>query len=98
MREIEIHFDSRADPGGVERSIDQAIGDAGLTVRLRGSLRKFPGCVHWHVKRGRQPGTLEITFWPREHRAWFTIQDGRRADWIGGQVQSLADAIRRQLG
>lgn len=96
MREIEIPIASNADLQAVERSIDRAISDSGLDVTLRASLRKLPGCVHWHVKRGREPGTLEITFWPQERRAWFTIQDGRRAGWIDEQVGVLADAIRKR--
>jgi hypothetical protein len=97
VRELEIPFTSQADPNRIERSIDEAIADAGLAVTLRTSLKKFPGCVHWHVRRGREPGTLEITYWPKEHRAWFTIQDGRRAASIDGQAPLLADAIRRRL-
>jgi hypothetical protein len=97
MREIQIPITHDADPRAIERAIDQAIADSGLNVTLRASLRKFPGCVHWHVKHACDAGTLEITFWPAGQRAWFTIQDGRRADWIDGQAPLLADAIRGRL-
>lgn len=97
MRELEIPLTSRDDRDRIERSIDAAIAGAGLAVTLRASLKKFPGCVHWHVRRGREPGTLEITYWPQEHRAWFTIQDGRRAEWIDEQATILADAIGRRI-
>jgi hypothetical protein len=98
LRELEISLPSQPDGDAIVRSIDQAIVDTGLSVTLRGSLQKFPGCIHWHVKRGRGPGTLEITYWPEARRAWFTIQDGRRAEWIDGQLKLLADAIRRRVG
>jgi hypothetical protein len=65
---------------------------------MRTSLRTFPGCVHWHVKRGREPGTLEITFWPQERRAWFTIHDGRQAEWIEKSMKTLGEIIRRGTG
>ena len=78
----------------IERSIDLAIAQSGLNVTLRASLRKFPGSVHWHVKRGKESGTLEITFWPQEHRAWFTIQAGRKGEWIEGALTSIMAAIR----
>lgn len=97
VRESEIPLTSRADRDKIERSIDAAIAAAGLAVTLRASLKKFPGCVHWHVRRGREPGTLEITYWPQEHRAWFTIRDGRQAEWIDEQVTILADAIPRRI-
>jgi ribosomal protein S18 acetylase RimI-like enzyme len=82
----------------VERAIDTAIADIGLEIVLRGTLKKFPGCMHWHVKRGRNSGTLEITFWPLENRAWFSIQDRRKAEWIDEAMGGLMDAIHRRIG
>ena len=76
--------------------IDQAIADTGLNVTLRATLRKFPGCIHWHVKRGNESGTIEITFWPQERRAWFTIQDSRTAVWIEGGMGLIMTALQRQ--
>jgi hypothetical protein len=98
LREIAISLASPADCHEIERAIEQAIDDAGLNTSLRASLRKFPGCIHWHLKRGAEPGTLELTFWPRERRAWFTIQDGRGAAWIEEQLAVLDTAIRRRTG
>lgn len=96
MREVEIVLTPLSDLAGIERSIDQAIADAGLRVTLRASLAKFPGCIHWHVKQGSEPGTLEITFWPRERRAWFAIQDRRQAPWIEEKLVALMEAIQRR--
>ena len=98
MQEREIPLFSRADDGEVERAIDQAVADSGLHVTMRASLRTFPGSVHWHVKHGREPGTLEITFWPQERRAWFTIHDGRQAEWIEKSMEALDEMIRRRTG
>jgi len=89
---------SPADCREIERAIDQVIDESGLNTTLRASLRKFPGCIHWHLKRGVESGTLELTFWPRERRAWFTIQDGRKAAWIDEQLKVLDTAIRLQIG
>ncbi len=98
LLEIEIQLTSPADSRKIERSIDLAIADVGLTITLRSSLRKFPGCVHWHLKRRQEAGTLEITFWPQERRAWFTIQSGRKAHWIAQQIKLLSDSIHRHIG
>ncbi len=95
MKQLPIHL-----PRGiqnVERLIDRSIADTGLRVVLRGSLKKFPGCVHWHAKRGRESGTLEITYWPGERRAWFTIQDGRKGEWIDGAMVELGHRIRQRI-
>ena len=68
--------------------IDQALAQVGLNTTLRDGLKKFPGCIHWHAKNGGQPGTLEITLWPQQQRAWFTIQDGRAAGWIDAKLNA----------
>ena len=98
MRNIEILVPESARDGRVLRVIDLAVAQAGLTVTLRGSLKNFDGCTHWHAKLGRQRGTLEVTYWPHERRAWFTIQDGRVAPWIEGKMLELAAVIGKQLG
>jgi hypothetical protein len=82
----------------VEQAIDGTLAAAGLLVSLQGTLEKFPGCIHWHAKNQGDSGTLEITLWPQERRAWFTIQDGRRADWIKDKMKLVKDEILRQLG
>ncbi len=81
----------------VEQAIDQAIASAELNVILRDTLKAFPGCVHWHVKNGRESGTLEITFWPQDHRAWLSVQAGRKAPWIDAKMKLLGAAIKSQL-
>jgi hypothetical protein len=97
LRTVEIRLPAYVDCGDVERAIDQALVDVGLHITLRGTLKKFPGCVHWHAKRGRERGTLEITLWPPMGRAWFTIQSGRTADWIDEKLQSLGATIQQRL-
>jgi hypothetical protein len=94
LRNVEIVLGSIAERE-VARGIDLAIVESGLRVTMRGTLRKFPGCVHWHVKRGREAGTLEITVW--EGRAWFTIQEGRKGKWVEEGMGLLVDALRRRM-
>ena len=98
LQHIEIPVPPDVDVAAVERAIDTAIAGRDLRVPLRGSLKKHPGCAHWHVKQGELPGTLEITFWPPEHRAWFTVQRGRGAAWIDGEIASLRALIEAHLG
>src|SRR5262245_21102708 len=62
VQHIEIPLPSNLDDAVVERAIDRAIASAGLQVALRGSLKKHLGCIHWHLKNGRESGTLEVTF------------------------------------
>jgi hypothetical protein len=88
MRSVEITIFDGSSPVQVERAIERAIRTSGLQITLCTTLRQYPGCIHWHVKSGSEKGTLEITYWPAERRAWFTIHRGRAGEWI-------ADAIKR---
>jgi hypothetical protein len=95
LREIEISITSCAKCLQIEKTIEHAVAESGLRITLRTSLRKYPGCIHWHVKNGRMAGTLEITLWPQKHRAWFAIQEGRKAEWIQPMLPILAKNIKR---
>lgn len=97
MKDIEIPLPPDMECAKVAHAIDDVIAEMGLTVTLRDSLRKFPGCTHWHVKNGRDPGTLEITLWPQEHRAWFSIQSGRTAPWIDERVKWIAQLLEERF-
>jgi hypothetical protein len=97
LRNVEIPLPFGIDCLEVERAIDKALAQVGLQISLRDTLKKFPGCVHWHAKNGREVGTMEITLWPQEQRAWFTVQDGRKADWIGDKMELVQEEMQRQL-
>ena len=97
MREIEILLPANVTCEAVEQMIDESIAQSECETTLRGSLKKFPNCVHWHLKRPDSPGTLEITLWPQQHRAWFSIQSGRAAPWIEGAISQLVALLWRRL-
>lgn len=97
MTEVPIDWPKTVDAQQFATLVEEAIAASGLRISLRGTLKQWPGCVHWHVRQGRGSGTLEITVSPEEHRAWFSIQDGRRADWIDAQLAHLRTAIRQGL-
>jgi len=69
----------------------------GLSVNLKGSLAKYPGCIHWHLKRDGQRGTLEITVWVSARRIWFSIQTGRTGAWIEETTVRLKEDLERKL-
>jgi hypothetical protein len=97
MQNIEIELPPRANLSKMEKTIDATLAAVGLQVSLRGSLKKFPGCKHWHAKSPGQSGTLELTLWPQQHRAWISIQSGRAADWITEKLPKLQNALHRHL-
>ena len=96
MTEIEIDMPERDDtPRAIER-IERAMSDYGLRLASRGTLKTYPGCVHWHYTNGSDPGTLEITLWSQRNRLWFKIQSGRRAQWIDQILPRLKRELERK--
>ncbi|MGQ0603673.1 MAG: hypothetical protein ACT4QE_18485 [Anaerolineales bacterium] len=98
MTEILIPLPPDLSHAQIEYVIEQACAAAGLRLTLKGMLKQYPGCIHWHFKLGEEPGTLEITYWPREQRAWFKVARGRSGDWIAPLLPRLKRAIRRAAG
>ena len=85
--------------GRVTERVERAIESAGLTVTLRGTLKSHPGCVHWHVKREREPGTLELTHFPRDGRSDLQSREkNRAAPWIPearAQLEALLACLKQ---
>jgi hypothetical protein len=94
MQNIEIELPPKANLSKVEKTIEASLAAVGLEVSLRGTLKKFPGCTHWHAKSPGQSGTLELTLWPQQHRVWITIQNGRTADWITEKLPEIHKLLR----
>jgi hypothetical protein len=91
MTEIEIE----APEGTTTAEIEDAILKTNLTVTLRGTLRQYPGCHHWHLKQGHEPGTLELTWWPEKNRLWFKIASNRRGDWMESAISAFQSSLAR---
>jgi hypothetical protein len=97
MREVHFAVPRDADLEAAEKMIERICAERGLTLAMKGSLAAYPGCVHWHYKRQKQKGTLELTLFPRDRRVWAKVQDGRKAPWIDEELPRLQAAIEGLL-
>ena len=97
MREIELAVPRDADLTQAAKLIEKISAQHELILAMKGSLAAYPGCIHWHYKRGKQKGTLELTLFARAGRVWATVQDGRKALWIEQELPALQRAIERAL-
>ena len=82
MTELEFQVPRGCDLSHASSLIEGVFQAHGLRIVMTDTLRSYPECVHWHVKRGAEPGTLELTLWEAERRIWASVQEGRRAAWI----------------
>jgi hypothetical protein len=79
----------------VEQIVEESCAAVGVTLTLKGTLAKYPGCFHWHVKQGSERGTLEITYW--RDQIWYKVNASRHGSWIDTAVQHLTELIRAKL-
>jgi hypothetical protein len=97
MREIDISVPEGAGSDAIEAAVEHTCKSLGLTLAMRSSLSKYPGCVHWHMKRKGEKGTLEITAWPDRRPLWIKIHAGRAARWIDEIIPGFASDVQRRL-
>jgi hypothetical protein len=97
MTEVEFTVPQGYSLSGAASLIEKACRECGLRVSTRATLQTYPGCIHWHVKRGIQSGTLELTLWETKRRVWASVQNGRRAPWIDEALPRVKDAVETAL-
>ena len=97
MQEIEINLSSHQQQNEIEEIIEDACQAQSLHIVSKNTLQKYPGCVHWHYRRIKTTGTLEITYWSARDRCWFPVRNGRAQPWVIETVKQLKVEIERQI-
>ena len=97
MIEVELQIPANANSDSVNKVLEQVCTANYLTCVLKGTLASYPGCMHWHFRKEKQKGTLEITWWERENRLWFKVARGRTGNWIDESIAMLKKQIGSSL-
>lgn len=102
MIEYEISLSKRRDDSTVTAVVHDVCKGEGLELQMKTSLRKYPGCTHWHFKRPKAPGIVEVTWWPDETgqrvpRLWLSIHGNRKAAWMSELMPRMKLVIEKQL-
>jgi len=79
------------------RLVESRADAEGLRITLRGTLAQHPGSLHWHFKRGREPGTLEVTLLQSERCIRLAVHAGRVGPWTASVLERLASALEAAL-
>jgi len=95
MLEVEISVPPTT--SNVEAGVEAACAAESLRLTLKNTLAKYPGCVHWHFKKDSQSGTLEVTWWETQRRLWFSVQAGRKGEWMGAALPRLKRALEKAM-
>lgn len=78
--------------------IERITADFGLVVTERTTLSTKKGSYHWHLKKEKEKGVLEVTYWPKKGRFWIDIHDNRRAEWNMAVIEPLAETYAKYFG
>ncbi len=97
MEEIEIDLRGARDTIKIEQVIEAACTTQDLQLVMKGTLQKYPGCIHWHFQKVKTAGTLEITYWPSQDRCWIPLRDDRAKPWVVEMTNVLKAEIERQV-
>ncbi len=96
MLEIDVTVPPTINLAEWESAIEAECLTHGLRVTLKGTLAQYPGSVHWHLKRGQERGTLELTLWPKDRRVWFKISAHRQGVWMESVIAQLKSHLEKQ--
>ena len=97
MIEVEIQIPESVKTDSLVQVVERVCTDNGLTFTSKGTLISYPGSTHWHFKKDRQKGTLEITWWESKHRLWFKVAENRTGNWIEESIPILKDQIKKSI-
>ena len=61
MIEVELQIADSVNTDALVKVVEQICIANRLTCILKRTLASYPGSIHWHFKKDRQKGILEIT-------------------------------------
>lgn len=90
MTELTIHPSKKISTASVE----QCCAVTGLTVTMRGSLKSLSANQHWHYKKGKEKGTLEITWLTTTDEIILSCKKNRSGAWIENAMNELEKRLK----
>ena len=97
MKLFSIPLKREPNRGEVRRVVKVVSREAGLESRELGTLKAYPGSLHWHCTMRGRSGTLELTFWPRRGSLWLSVHSRRGAPWVASAVRRVKAGLARRL-
>jgi len=93
MQEIEFAVPPHCDLTNAGKLIEDVCSTLGLNLGMKGSLASYPGSIHWHYRKPKEKGTLELTLLVSERLIWAQVQSGRKAPWI----ETMLPKVQREI-
>lgn len=77
----------------VIEEIEKIIHTYRLNITQKTTLSTLKGSIHYHLKKGKEAGVIELTYWASKHRLWTEIHDNRQADWNKDMIIPFTQAL-----
>lgn len=97
MVEAEIRMPDGANLRAAEQLVERSCKAEGLQLTRRGTLARYPGCIHWHFSRHGERGILEITLHPSSRRLWLSVKSDRTGAWTADTMIRLQENLNQAL-
>ena len=97
MIELDIQIPENLNATILVEVIERVCVAHDLNCTLKGTLVSYPGSIHWPFKKGKQKGTLEITWWESKNRLWFKVSGGRTGKWTEESMLQIKEEIQKTL-
>ena len=75
-------------------SIEKACNSVGLKLTMKTSLKTLPDNDHWHFKKGKLAGVLEITLIIQTNQLILSCKKNRSGEWIEGSIVELCQTLK----
>jgi hypothetical protein len=90
---IELGLPPGTDLSAVETLVEATCRSRGLALKIKRPLKGLPSSTHWHFKKARHPGTLEITFDKKGMRLLLSVHENRRGPWTTPEMNELKASL-----
>ena len=102
MTDIDIKLPRTPNADAVIAAVEKVAASETLHVTMKDTLKKYPGCIHWHFKLGKEPGILEVTWWPSEaeerpDRLWLSVHNNRQGAWMAAFLPRMKGLLEAAL-
>lgn len=97
MEQRELAWDTDASPEKLAEIVQLVAREFGIQFGLETDIKRIPGSQHWHLRRERQPGVLEVTLVARTQSGFVSVHANRRANWIDEGLEPFAARLQNLL-
>lgn len=77
-----------------EKKLEELLAGMGLQLTMKGQLKTLPVNIHWHYKKPKEKGTLEITLLLPTNELIVECKKSRWGDWVEEVLVGLMQKVK----